>query len=542
MCYFTRVYYAVCKCRYLLTGPNDTLLCPAAGTFSIVQGLEQAPVFCHPLPEGEEDRFANKASEYDRVIYGHCEQCRPAAVEELEPLKREILLCREEEKEHKTTAVAGTYDESEANELVILRQSIEQTTHEVMEIAQDAEKVFAAHPSLIDSIPNEDIRLLLLQPGTTKYDTMFGQALQDCNDWLRPLQVYIDQCVPRNMFADLMRFVNMKVEQAALRSRQLYTIVRYFKEDMGSGSHIVAIEDVIEQLFNALKEARMGPTQGLVDGDGDVINFDKERADETWAHLDPMMSTDAIPDGLLEKEAEIMAVHQAFTAQYVPAPQNDRGSIFNRRAFQTSKYDKPLGMSDAVTSKKLQSVIAQRNLIVIIPQEVGDDEPAKECEVEHIQFLVDEIVERPIRPEELVPKKRFGRREEPYSCALDGDAHESQSVIPSEITAEQIGITYGLPDSDTEEEEDEHSGDTDMDDVEHEVSAATPQTSTLAIRTLEAVAHKLQSTTDLKYQRNAVTQPKRRHQHPIGAEDLHTSPGKSTPKPTIQPLDEPVAI
>jgi hypothetical protein len=202
-----------------LSGPNDTLLCPAAGLFSIVQGLEKAPVFCYPLPEGEEDRFANNASEDDRVIHRYCEYCRPAAVEELEPLKREILLRREEEEEHKTTAVTGTYEESEANELDVLRQSIEQATQGVMEIAQDAEEFFVAHPSLIDSSPNEDICLLLLQPGAIKYDTIFGQALQDCNDWLRPLQIYIDQCVPRNMFVDLMRFVNTKMEEAALRSR-----------------------------------------------------------------------------------------------------------------------------------------------------------------------------------------------------------------------------------------------------------------------------------------------------------------------------------
>jgi hypothetical protein len=305
---------------------------------------------------------------------------------------------------------------------------------------------------------------------------------------------------------------------------------------MGSGSHTAAIEDITEQLFDALKEARMGTTQGLIYCDGNAIIFDKERVDETWAHLDPMMLTNAIPDGLLENEAEILAAHRAFTTQYVSASQNDRGSTFNRRAFQTGKYDKPFGMSNAVTSEKLRSVIAQRNLIVLIPQGVGDDEPAKECELEHIPFLVDKIVERPIQPEELVPKKHFGQCEELCNCALNGDARKSQPVITSDITAEEMGITYGLPDSDTEELEDECSGDTDMNNVDHEVSVATPQISTPAIKTLEAAAHRLPSTTNAKHQRNLVPRPKGTHQHPIGVKDMHTSPWQIEPK-----TDDPIA-
>lgn len=168
-----------------------------------------------------------------------------------------MFLCREEEKEHGLTAVADTYDESEAKELEMLRKSVQEVIKQAFEIAQHADEFLTAHPSLVDSAPNEDIRLLLLQHGMAKYDIIFGQALEHCSEWLPMLQVYMDQRVPRTMFADLMRFVNTKTEQADLRSMQLYTIIEHFEEDMGSGSDAAAIDDVTEHLFDALKEARM---------------------------------------------------------------------------------------------------------------------------------------------------------------------------------------------------------------------------------------------------------------------------------------------
>lgn len=206
---------------------------------------------------------------------------------------------------------------------------------------------------------------------------------------------------------------------------------------------------------------------GSGNDDGNKIVFDKERNGETCKHLDPATSSDAIPEGLLEKEADLTAAHQTTTAQFVPAPRNDRGSTLNRREFQNDNYDKPLGMVDAVTSEKLRDVIAQRNLIIVIPQGVGDDEPAKECAIEHNPFSVDDIVELPVLPEEPVPKKRYGHCGEPCNCALEDEGEERQSLVAQEMTAEQIGITYGLPESDIEVDKNDGAEDNTGGELQH---------------------------------------------------------------------------
>ncbi|KAF2821906.1 hypothetical protein CC86DRAFT_410979 [Ophiobolus disseminans] len=196
----------VCGCRALLTAPENTILCHAARVIHYKQGIDPAPAYCHPLPEDEETRYDDRP-EFSNVIFGHCDKCRPAAIEQLSEEIQDAVTEREEVKAKEHLLDPGVYNQNTLKELNKLLESIHGVYHSAMEVAHGIEQDLLEDPELLQRVPDEELRNHLLQPGMDKYVELFTRALERCMHWLECLHMQMQQHFPERMFVDLYHLV-----------------------------------------------------------------------------------------------------------------------------------------------------------------------------------------------------------------------------------------------------------------------------------------------------------------------------------------------
>ncbi|KAF2821907.1 hypothetical protein CC86DRAFT_410980 [Ophiobolus disseminans] len=276
----------------------------------------------------------------------------------------------------------------------------------------------------------------------------------------------------------------------------------------GKSTHALS-EEAIKVLSNNIVDYIKMENQGIVPG------LSKH---EQFAYLDSTQPLLEPPTAIVGAEVARPDVITAKTKRTPKVPIQKREAVKSPLRFRDDKLAKPLGIHDTSHSDRVRDIIRMRNLAIPVP-ELGDDEPAKDLVADHKPFSEDDIVPRQICDWELEPKKRVGHCDEPCNCPLQN---------PAGMSSEDIGMTFALPESESEDEDSEDE------------AAARPvdDNGPIASRTQHALSQNPESLPKkphLEKQLPCVTVPKKRlTPKPEQAEGPSSQSQKDTPMPKDQ--------
>jgi hypothetical protein len=365
MCQYTLVRYEgqLCAHTKLLTAPENTLLCKwASGTLRQEKGWDSALACCHPLPDPEQNEIATT-----HTIFGDCDDCKPKIISALgeDPKFMEKAGLLEQRAAQKENLDFEVYDEDNSKQVAELLELVEGTRLNVQGVVEEFENIYNLDTTRLD------LQYILLQPGLEKYQSLFGQTIDQCKELLLILEVYIRQHAPRRMFDDLVRLIVKKLAIVKERADQLSGIGERIKIDEGTGDNQTAIEVLYSDMFESLCREQTGTAPGPLPEAFGYRNDPEEP-------MSDLLRSEA-HNARRVKEVE------AVTKQYVPAKRNDAGSAHNDFPMRCGNFTAPLVMSTgSFVNKKLPRIIEQRNLKFTVTNELLPfyEQPAHEDQIQ----------------------------------------------------------------------------------------------------------------------------------------------------------------
>jgi hypothetical protein len=342
-------------------------------------------------------------------VYGYCQECRPVAVEKLGEDKQELIAARDALDEQES----AVYGEHEVEALGKLRTAIEQTQEAAQRIATASETTLTAHPEFLERIPVGDIRTLLQRPGPKKFDILFLSALDTCTELLKCLEALVQQRVPARVFLDLFHFVERKMGAAGNCAADLECLVTVLKEGSEHLMSTGAVGALAEGVLAYLKMERLGVKP------------------EPFAYLGLGEELEEVEEVEASRGADIEAATKTSSA----VSGRRCGSVDHALPLREQDLRIPLGMRHA---SRTRNTIEGRDLSVVIPEGLQDDEPAREIEIEH----------RPFREQDS----------EAREDGIESEKHQEHREEPVNMSGEDVGRTYALPDSEDEDGDEADDG------------------------------------------------------------------------------------